>query len=112
MGTIRVLVANELRTYQAFIAATLQQLRPHVRVIAVESHELDSSILRLSPQLVICSRLSEVVETRPLSWVLMYPGGDSTVTLSIAGKRDTRADVELSELLSIIDRTELLMHSG
>lgn len=108
MGKICVLVAVEPRFYREVFASTFRALHPNTEVITAEPDDLDREILHLRPYLVVCSQLTEVVQTRLLSWVLFYPDGDPTVTISIDGRSETRADVQLSDLLSLIDRTELL----
>ena len=105
---MRILVGNEPHFYREVIAATLQELRPHVEVIIVEPEDLDGAVVQHGPQLVLCSRLSEVVETRCLAWVLLYPHGEARVVISIAGRRHSIPDPGVDGLLDVVDQTELL----
>ena len=57
---------------------------------------------------MLCSRLSEVVETRCLTWVLLYPHGAARVVISVAGRRQTVPDPGLDGLLRVVDQTALL----
>jgi DNA-binding IclR family transcriptional regulator len=90
------------------IAATLQELRPHLEVDIVEPEDLDAAVVHRVPKSVLCSRLSEVVETRCLAWALMYPHGEVPVVISVAERRHTVLDPSVNSLLRIVDQTELL----
>lgn len=108
MEKVRVLVANELRSYREAIGEVFKKLRPHVEVHCVEPEELDGEIVRVRPHLVLCSRLTDAVRTL-FAWVLLYPDGKNRAEVSTAGERMTLFDVELDHLLSILDKTELLL---
>ena len=106
---MRVLVANEPRAYREAIAGAVQVLRPHLAVITVAPEDLDEAVVRHDPGVVLCSRLSRVVETWPRAWVVLYPEGKTRATVSIAGHRRTvTADLPFAGLLSIIDAAERL----
>ena len=105
---MRILVGNEPRFYREVIAATLQELRPHLEVVIVEPEGLDGAVVQCRPQIVLCSRLSEVVETRCLAWVLLYPHGEARVVISVAGRRHTVPDPGLDGLLRVVDQTAFL----
>jgi hypothetical protein len=104
---MHVIVANEPGTYREVIAAALQTLRPELIVTTVEPASLDEAICRLAPRLVLCSVVTEVVETRVAHWIALYSDGPERVVISLAGQRTTLADIELEGLLSIVDRTEI-----
>ncbi len=57
---MRVIIANEPRAYREVLAATIERLRPNVELVNVEPSGVDELILRLRPQLVICSFLTEI----------------------------------------------------
>ena len=105
---MRILLGNEPRFYREVIAATLHELRPHLEVVIVEPEDLDGAVVQRRPQFVLCSRLSEVVETRCLAWVLLYPHGAARVVLRVAGRRHTVADPGLDGLLRVMGQTALL----
>jgi len=73
MEKMRVLVANEPRTYREVLVDALRVLRPQVEVSAVASYDLAAEIERLRPHLVVCSWLSTAMPVGPLSWVVLYP---------------------------------------
>ena len=56
----RIVVANEPRSYREAMAVACRVLRPEVEVILAEPADLDAAVARLDPQLVPCSRLTEV----------------------------------------------------
>src|SRR3954471_9295394 len=107
MVEMRILVANELCTYRETIASVFQELRPHVEVRCVEPDELDREIARVRPHMVLCSRLTEAVQSL-LAWFLLYPDGENHAVINTAGETVTLADVEFGHLLSILDKAELL----
>jgi hypothetical protein len=107
---MRILVANEPRSYREAIAGALRVLCPHLEVIVVEPEDLDREVVRLAPNVVLCSRLTEAVETRPLAWVVLYPNGETWAVISIAGRCHTiSADLPFTRLLSVIDEVERLI---
>lgn len=105
---IRIVVGIEPRSYREAIATTVQDVRPHAEVVAVEPVALEQMVACHLPHLVVCSRLSEVVETRPLAWILLYPDGASVAVVSLAGQKATVPDLDFAGLLEVVDHTELL----
>jgi hypothetical protein len=97
-------MANELTSYRQTIAFALQELRPDVEVIEASSGTLNQQALRMSPDLVICSRVTSVVKDRIPNWVELYPECWPRSTFCIGGEISTVDDVQLSDLLSLIDR--------
>jgi hypothetical protein len=106
MRVKRVLMANELASYRQTIALVLRELRPDVEVIEADSGNLNQQVLRMSPDLVICSRVTSLVRDRVPNWVELYPECQPISTFCIGGERSTLDDVQLSDLLSLIDRME------
>jgi hypothetical protein len=112
MNVTRVLVACELQSYRQSFAAIFRELRPDVEVFEVEAEDLDREVERLGPDLVVCSRLTARVEDRAPSWVELYPNFEAHSVVSVLGERSTVEEIQLSDLLSIIDRTERSPHPG
>ena len=108
MEKIRVLVANELCTYRQTIADGFQELRPHFEVHCVDPDDLDQEIARVRPHMVLCSRLTDAVQSL-LAWILLYPDGENRAEISTAGERMTLIDVKFDHLLSILDKIEMLL---
>jgi hypothetical protein len=108
---MRVLVANEPFVYREVISAAFQELRPHVEVISVEPQNLDREFLRLVPHLVVCSRVTALVERGATAWVELYPEHAPRAVVSLAGEETTSDAIDFDTLLSILDRAERLYES-
>ena len=104
---MNIIVANEQRAYREVLASALQALRPGFSVTLVEPEGIDEAVGRLAPHLVLCSRLTELLETRVPNWVALYPDGAARVLISLVGLRSDAADLELADLLAIVDRAAL-----
>lgn len=109
---MHVLVANEPRAYREAITAVLRELRPHVEVSAIEPDGLAGEISRLHPHLVVCSCPCGAAQNGALSWVMLYPEGENRAEVIIAGERTMIAGIGFGDLLSIVDRTELLCRAA
>jgi hypothetical protein len=99
-----VLLANEPRAYRESIAQVFSQLRPHLEVIITEPGELEESVLRYGPNLVVCSEATGVVREHVPFWIELYPGYGSESVVSSEGARSTIEEIHLSDLLSVVDR--------
>jgi hypothetical protein len=109
---MRIIVANDPRAYREVIAAAVSGARPEIELITLESHELDEAIVRLQPDFVVCSQVSEILETRSAAWVLLYPDGQSLVITSVDGNRTVAADLDFEGLLSAFENVESLRRTG
>jgi hypothetical protein len=107
MEKMHVLVANEPCAYREAITDVLRELRPHIEVNAVEPEGLDGEVARLRPHLVVCSRITASVSTL-LAWVMLYPNGENHAVINTAGEQMRVENVGFDDLLSAIDRIELL----
>ena len=105
-GKMRVLLASELCYYHEVIAQTLRALRPEVELTTVAPADRDSSILRLAPDMVICSEATEVVRKNVPVWVELYPRREAYSVVSIEGKRKEYGLIQLSDLLFIVDQAK------
>jgi hypothetical protein len=106
MNGTRILVACELQSYRQALAAAFRELRPDVEVFEAEKEDLDREVERLGPDLVVCSRLTARVEDHAPSWVELYPNHGVRSVVSVLGERSTVEGIQLSDLLSIIDRAQ------
>jgi len=98
-----VLVANELASYRESIAAVLRISLPCVEVFEAASADLNREVLRLRPELVICSRITSLVEARVPNWVELHPECRPFSTFCLGGERSVKEQVNLSDLLSVVD---------
>jgi hypothetical protein len=105
---MRILVANNPRTYREAITDVLRELRPHVEVNTVEPDVLDGEIARQHPHLIVCSRPCMAAQNGALAWVVLYPNGEDYAEVIIAGERTTVVGIAFGDFLSIVDSTEVL----
>ncbi len=106
---MRLLLANEPQSYRQVIAGAVRMLRPDIDVaFSVLPEDIDSEVLRLLPDMIVCSRLTPVVESSSSAWVLLYPNGVRMVVISVGGERETTDDLDLEGLLAVVDRTVAL----
>ncbi len=100
-----MLVANELASYREGIAAVLRFSFPDLEVFEATSADLNREVLRLRPELVICSRVTSLVKDRVPNWVELHPACGSFSTFCLDGELTVKEQVDLSDLLSIVDRS-------
>jgi hypothetical protein len=105
---MRVMVAHSLLSYREAISATLEELRPHLEIFTADPDNLDEEFRRLSPQLVVCSRVTDLVEREALGWIELYPEHGSESVVSLCGEWTAYPDIDLDTLLSILDESERL----
>jgi len=106
MGNIRhVLVANELASYRESIAAVLRFSFPDLEVFEATPADLNREVLRLRPELVICSRSTSLVKDRVPNWVELHPECEPFSTFCLRDERFVKEQVDLSDLISVVDRS-------
>jgi len=103
---MRILVANEPRSYREAFTRVFQTLRPHVESIAVDPNALDREALRLRPDLVVCRRVTPTVETVARCWLELRVEGEMLVSAGKPRMSSGGGEVDLAYLLSFIDRSE------
>src|SRR5207253_1715548 len=103
MSGPRVLVANEHRAYRDAFASLVRTLRPVVDVVLADPDRLDDAIVAHAPDLVVCSRITEHLLAHAPSWIVLYPDGAALVVTSVAGRRRTLPDLDVSHLLALVD---------
>jgi hypothetical protein len=102
-----VLIAIEPRSYRQVIGRTIQALRPHVEVVVLEPDTLEAGVARLDPDLVFANGPASSSSGGP-AWVEFRPYEEPPARVRLAGRTWELSEVELSDLLSIVDRTEEL----
>lgn len=106
MKAIRhILIANELASYRESIAMVFRVSLPDLDVHEADSADLNREVVRLRPDLVICSRLTPLVEDRVPNWIELHPDCEVHSTFHVAGERTTAEQVELTDLLAVVDRS-------
>lgn len=113
MNKTRVLVAfkDDYRVYRESIAIAIQGHRPHAEVMTAEPSALEAEVVRLTPQLIICSLPKPATQaTSTLSWVELSTNPNHPSRISITGGRCWEsANPSLEELLSVFDEAEKLI---
>ncbi len=112
MERVRVLLANEPPAYREVLALVFQEMQLPADVSCVEPEDLDGEIVRLSPHLVICSRLTGMLDAARIGWLLLYPDGETRAVLSMLGQRTELTDTDFNDLLVLVERTSDLAQAG
>lgn len=109
MNKLRILLANEPRSYREAIAGVLGNLYPQAEVVTVAPEALDSELKSRAPQLVIRSHIiTPAVQSGTLAWVKLYPEHEALAESNVGGRHSTIRDIELADCLSAVDQTESL----
>jgi hypothetical protein len=101
-----VLVSLRPRSYSDTIGQVIGELRPDLAVHIVEPVELAEQVLRLNPDLVLCSQPNTVAQdgearASATSWVEYYPYAEAEIRVD--GQASRWRAVQLSDLLTIVD---------
>ena len=112
MEKLRALIANEPRTYREVLAGALRESRPQVEVSIAEPYAIAVETARLRPHLVVCSGPCDAVQDGVLTWVVLYPREENRAEVFTAGEHATITGVCFSDLLLILDSTELLCRAS
>jgi hypothetical protein len=104
-GRMRVLVANEPRSYREAIAFALLQAGQALEVFLVEPENLDREAARLVPQVVICSHATLVVRDLAVTYIELYPDHGPLSYICIDGEHSEVDGIDFSGLLAIVSRT-------
>jgi hypothetical protein len=99
------LVMCELRYYREVISSAVRMFRPNIEVISREPQELsDEGLIRLKPDLVICTSATPPIRAHCPAWVEMYPRGEPVAVACIDGHPSTINEPELEDFVAIIDQ--------
>lgn len=97
-----------MRSYREALAETFREFFPTMQVFEVAPEDLDAEIDRLHPDVVVCSKTTDLLEAGVPNWIELYPGHGMESIASIGGKRTTFASIDLADLFSIFDQLEML----
>ena len=100
------MVMCELRYYREVISSAVRRFRPNIEVITGEPAELcdDEGLIRLRPDLVICTSVTPPIRDHCPAWVELYPRGEPVGVACIDGHPSTMNEPELDDFVTIIDR--------
>jgi len=108
---MRVLLANEPRTYREVLFEALRWRRPGLEVNVTEPGTLDSEMERLHPHLVVCSLARTTARDSCLTWVRLYPDGANFAEIFTASGRATIVGFGFEDFLSVVDGTAFIRRS-
>ena len=100
---MRILLANEPRSYREAFADAFRALRPHVEAITVDPEALEEEMLRLRPDVVVCSHTTPAIRAAG-SWIEVRVE-DELLTLRTSGT-DRSNNPDLETLLAFVDRSD------
>jgi len=102
---VRVLVANEPRSYRQAFAFAVRTLRSYFEVVEVEPEFLDREMLRFRPDVVVCDQVTPTVEAIAHSWLEIRVENEALV---VGGSMLAFpiANAELEDLLELIDQSD------
>jgi len=109
MHTVRILIANEPRSYREAVTEALRHLRPgsEINAITPDPETLDCEILLHPPDMVVCTHATDVVRTVG-AWIELSPDGQQFASLCIDGRIVEIAGLELYTLALMIDQVAFL----
>jgi hypothetical protein len=106
VGTVRVLVANEPRSYREALAGVLRAVcGPFLEVLEAEPEGLDAAVRGARPHLVICSLATPAVREAAGVWVELYPGHGSLSNVGFHGEVSAVEGMDLPDIRSVVERT-------
>jgi hypothetical protein len=108
---LRLVVANDPRTYRETIATAIQRLRPDLEVLVVDPADLADQVEHWRPHMVISSVPVARAGGWPLCWVALYPAGKMQVVVTVAAQQTWARDIDLAELLAVVDGIAALVGS-
>ena len=101
---LRVLLANEPRSYREAIAAVLRGTRPEASIFEADPSAINLEVAYHRPDLVICSRATSAVRVLVASWVELYSDHGPLSLVCVDGRLSEVEGMQLQALLSIVDR--------
>ena len=103
---MRLLLANEPRSYREAFADAFRALRPHFEVITLEPDALEDATLHLRPDVVVCSRITPVIRTAARSWIEVRLEGELLIVRTSDTGRSPASNPGLESMLAFVDRRE------
>ena len=104
MSTLRIVVANEPRSYRDALAVAFRCLRTDFEIITAEPADLSAEVARVQPRLVICSRLASAVEDQVGAWIVLPADRGAPAVISVDGERRVLAEAHLQDLVAVADQ--------
>jgi hypothetical protein len=108
---MKVIVAlkDEYRTYMEAMTAAIREFRPDIEVVAVTggSENLEAEVVRLDPQLIICSPPApENPVDDQLAMIELSPDSAQPTNFRVGERHWQSMNPTLGEILSVVDETK------
>ena len=103
-SSVRVIIALDVPLYRDAMVQTMSHLRPSWEILEVLPEALDRTVVCEQPDVVICSQLTEVVETRARIWFVLLPAGSYRCVMSVDGVRREESNMPFASILDAIER--------
>lgn len=100
---MRLLIANDPRSYRDVLVGAVRLARPAVDIREVNPVDIAAEAARYTPDLIICSDMPADVDGTSCDWVLLSPDGRSSVRTMIAGRHELLPYLEFRDLVALID---------
>jgi hypothetical protein len=98
-----IVVAIEPFAYREVLTSELPRRRPNLRILTVDPDNLESTVVRLTPLLVICTRLSVMVRHYATDVLVLYPDGENRAILFIDEQQQVWPTPDFADLLIAVD---------
>lgn len=102
--SVRVIIALDVPLYRDAMSQTMSHLRPSWEILEVLPEALDQSVVGVQPDVVICSELTEVVETGVRMWFVLLPAGSYRCVMAIDGIRHEESNMPFASILDHIEQ--------
>jgi hypothetical protein len=103
---MRILLANEPRSYREAFADAFRALRPHFEVITLEPDALEDATLHLRPDVVVCSRTTPAIRAAAGAWMEVRVEEELLIVRTSDTGRTPAPNAGLESMLAFVDRRE------
>jgi hypothetical protein len=100
---VRVLIALEWRLERDTVSQAMAILRPGWDVSQVAPCNLDATVQRERPDVVVCSELTSTVESEVPMWFLLHPYGSQRCVVAFDGQRQEEPNLTFAAILAHVD---------
>ena len=101
-GRLRIIIANEPRSYRDALAGVIKQARPRDGVMNVDPRQLEQVLRRSPGALVVCSEVSPAVQRLAGAWVRLGAHGEVEISTA-AGVEAVARQGGLDAVLDAVD---------
>jgi hypothetical protein len=85
------------------MVGTFRAIRPRLRVVDAPPEDLDAAVVLHTPAFVVCSALTDFVQTRVPFWVWIDAKDANRATIRLGGRKPTNAWLDVVDLVAVLD---------